>query len=177
MPCAQARRQTVFSLAAPLLLLEGSPCGADGRPGRRGGQGVTRSGTTPHRLTGLGWARGSNTAQRPRSKRRRGDAIPAPFCCPPPAGDRGRIAFVAAFTRRAQDITASYANPEGGRSFARCAALCIRRRYVKHRHNCQRSATRPQTVARVPLCQHPQHEPPANRERLVMGFLSRAAQW
>ena len=44
------------------------------------------------------------------------------------------MAFVAVFTRRAQDITASYANPEGGRLLARCVALCIRRRYVTHRH-------------------------------------------
>jgi hypothetical protein len=29
------------------------------------------------------------------------------------------VDFVAVFTRRAQDITASYANPQGGRLFAR----------------------------------------------------------
>ena len=38
---------------------------------------------------------------------------------------------------------------------ARCVVLCIRRRYVKHHHNCQRSATRPQTVARAPRCPQP----------------------
>lgn len=58
-------------------------------------------------------------AQRPRRKKRRGDAPPAPFCGLPPPGAKGRWGcFVAVFTRRARDITASYTNPSGR------AALC-----------------------------------------------------
>ena len=56
-------------------------------------------------------------AQRPRSKRRRGGASPAPFCCPPPAGDRGRTfqqrRSDKAAGARAQDITGVMRGREG----------------------------------------------------------------
>lgn len=74
---------------------------------------------------------------------------------------------VAGFTRRAQDIKASYANPKGG-SFP-ALALCIRRLYVKHRHTHNRRSrqrlngtARGRCTFRLPIPQQP-----ANGERLM----------
>ena len=113
---AGAKANGFFFSCAFAFDFGGAPAGRTGA-GQTGRERSDAKRHDPAPYARPGRARGSNTAQRPRSKRRRGDAPPAPFCCPPPAGDRGRIAFVAAFTRRAQDITASYANPRGRAAF------------------------------------------------------------
>jgi len=77
------------------------------------------------------------------------------------------LTCVAGFTRRAQDIKASYANPKGG-SFP-ALALCIRRLYVKHRHtHNRRSRQRLNGTARGRCTfRLPMHQQPANGERLM----------
>lgn len=53
----------------------------------------------------------NQTAQRPCSKRRRGDASPAPFCCPPQRGTGGE--WVAVFTRKGARHNGLLCEPAG----------------------------------------------------------------
>ena len=75
------------------------------------------AGKRPHISREATTARQDIDPARPCSKKRRGDAIPAPFCCPSP--EVMDVDLVATFTRKVQDITASYANPKGGRFYRR----------------------------------------------------------
>jgi len=114
---------------------------------------------------------------RPSSKRRRGDELPAPFCCPSPQVMDVDFELVAAFTRRARDISAYYANLKGG-SFYRCAALCIIFRYVECRHTQQ--PAQPTTPYQNDVrARHVQTTTaPAACEPQALGeVLSRRAQW
>jgi len=75
---------------------------------------------------------------------------------------------VAAFTRRAQDITASYANPKGGILPAR--TLCIRRRYVGCRHTQQPAQpTTPLRHCEGALHVQATHAPAACERRAIDG--------
>ena len=114
---------------------------------------------------------------RQRSKRRRGDETPAPFCCPSLKVMDVDLELVAAFTRRARDISAYYANLKGG-SFYRCAALCIIFRYVECRHTQQ--PAQPTTPYQNDVrARHVQTTTaPAACEPQALGeVLSRRAQW
>ena len=134
--------------------------------GRWGDGGTLEGKRPPHK------ARSDNSKTeyrpaRPCSKRRRGDALPTPFCCPSPKGMD--LDLVAVFTRRAQDITASYANPKG-REILPAHPLCIRRRYVGCRHTQQSGAADnalPGCRGRRCTSRLPLHQQPANGERLM----------
>ncbi len=91
----RTRRQSFITRKLRELL------GEDGKRGRRAG-GCNKQ-----------------NAQRPSSKKQRGDDLPAPFCCH--SLEAMDIDLVAVFTRRAQDIMASYANLEGGSFSGACA--------------------------------------------------------
>jgi len=69
-------------------------------------------------------------AQRPRSKRRRGGASPAPFCCPSP--QVMDVDLVAVFTRKGARHNGLLCEPLGATAVAQ--QFCIRRRYVTRRH-------------------------------------------
>ena len=85
----------------------------------RWGDGGTLAGKRPPHKARSDNSKTRHRPARPCSKRRRGDALPAPFCCPSPEVMEVDLDLVAGFTRRAQDITASYANPKGGRFYRR----------------------------------------------------------
>ena len=106
----------------------------------------------PHKAGGVGGAKlppheQTKHAQRPCSKRRRGDASPAPFCCPPPAGDRGRTGG-GVYPKGARH-NGLLCEPLGAAAVAQ--QLCIRRRYVEHRHTTTAAGDHSRTVARALL--------------------------
>ena len=85
--------------------------------------------------------RNNYPAARPRRKKRRGDAPPAPFCCHTPPGIKGRWFWVVAvFTREGARHNGFLCEPERRAAVCPALALCIRRRYVTNRH--KTSATR-----------------------------------
>ena len=142
----------------------------------------------PHKAGGVGGAKlppheptprsdhATNKPNRaaPRSKRRRGDAAPAPFCCPPPAGDWGRIGG-GVYPQGARH-NGLLCEPAGRAAVCPALALCIRRRYVKHRHTTTAAGDHSRTVARALL--FPQPTARAACEPQAAGeVFSRAAQW
>ena len=120
--------------------------------------------------------RGQTTAQRPRSKRRRGDDPTAPFCCLPPPGARGRgFCLVAGFTREGARHNGFLCEPAGRAAFGPAHALCIRRRYVEHRHSCQRSAQDLEPSRGRRTVRH--HRASRRRTASAWRVLSRGALW
>lgn len=112
------------------------------------------------------------TRAAPCSKRRRGDAAPAPFCCPPPAGDWGRTGG-GVYPQGARH-NGLLCEPAGREAVAQL--LCIRGRYVEHRHTTTAAGDHSRTVARAPHFPLPTAraacEPQAAGE-----VFSLAAQW
>jgi hypothetical protein len=108
---------------------------------------------------------------RPRSKRRRGGATPAPFCCPSPQVMEFDFDLCGGIYLKGARHKGLLCEPEG-RELLPARALCIRRLYVKHRHtHNRRSRQRLNGTAwgrgsfRLPL-----HQQPANRKHLARFF-------
>jgi hypothetical protein len=97
--------------------------------------------------------RWKNPAARPRSKRQQNGAPPAPFCCLSPPGIKGAMVLPCGdFYPKGARHNGFLCEPGGRAAVCPALALCIRRRYVKNRHRCQRSAARPGSVAMALNC-------------------------
>ena len=84
----------------------------------------------------------NSTRSRPSSKRRRGGALPAPFCCPSPQGMEFDFDLCGGiYPTRAQDIRELMRTRRAGVFPA--LALCIRRLYVTSRHTQMTGAADP----------------------------------
>lgn len=88
------------------------PCSCFTWPLGGWGDGGTLAGKRPPHKARSDHTKTRHRPARPCSKKRRGDALPAPFCCPSP--EVMDVDLVAVFTRRARDITASYATRRAG---------------------------------------------------------------
>ena len=105
---------------------------------------------------------------RPCSKKRRGGATPAPFCCPSPQVMDVDFDLCAGIYPKGARHKGLLCEPEG-RELLPAHVLCIRRLYVKHRHTHNRRSrqrlygtARGYCTFRLPI-----HQQPANGERLM----------
>ena len=117
----------------------------------------------------------TDTAQRPRSKRRRGGASPAPFCCPSP--QVMDFDFVAVFTRKGARHNGFLCEPAGRAAFGPAHPLCIRRRYVTHRHTTTAAGDHTANRRAGAALSQPNARAACEPQTAGDGFLSRAAQW
>ena len=97
----------------------------------RWGDGGTLEGKRPPHKPRSDNTKTRHRPARPCSKKRRGEALPAPFCCPSPeVMDVDRVADIYPKGARHNGLLCE---PEG-REILPAHPLCIRRRYVECRH-------------------------------------------
>lgn len=106
---------------------------------------------------------------RPCSKKRRGGATSAPFCCPSTKEMESDLDLCGGIYPKGARHKGLLCEPEGRAASCPARALCIRRLYVKHWHtHNRRSRQRLNGTARGRCTSRlPMHQQPANGERLM----------
>ena len=147
-------------------------CSADGcghafaSLGRRGDGGTLAGNRPPHKPRS-DHNKTRHRPARPCSKRRRGDATSAPFCCPSTKEMDADFDLCGGIYPEGARHKGLLCEPEG-RELLPARALCIRRRYVGCRHTqpaqptTTYGTTRGHNTFRLPL-----HQQPANGKRLM----------
>ena len=102
----------------------------------RWGDGGTLAGKRPPHKPRSDHNKTRHRPARPRSKRRRGGATPAPFCCPSTKEMEADLDLCGGIYLKGARHKGLLCEPEG-RELLPARTLCIRRRYVGYRHTQQ----------------------------------------